>query len=474
MHPLIKKLIILYILLLGIHLSSFAQIEEESSSNDSSYVITDPNYELLIAAGEGDIAKITLLLQLGADVNHSNYDGVTPLMYASQAGHLRAVEMLIDEGANVNAVPYNQVSALLGACIAGHVEVADTLILNGAFVDTKNYNGVTPLMYASAFGNDVLVDMLLFYKAKVNKQDRDGNTALIYSVFYDNPPTTELLVNAGADINLTDTKGFSPLLIAAQNGYYEHVAYLLNNGADINHTNSNGLSAISLAIINNHPDVLELLIENGGDINHKISESRNEMALASEYGNNEIRNLLINNGVVFNKKIRIDKLIFGFDMNWNANDFMIGGNITLIESKYGVLLKGGFLTRPTPRSVLYKKESNYYYQFWESRSIFNLGLQKRFIIKKFSIHNNMGFVAGFSGAYTYGNFRGSDKKAEVKILLNPNASFFLNLYSGYLSLGYDYLKLPDLKLSPHRFNLTIGFTINTTKNKIKLKAEPEL
>lgn len=462
--------IFIFLLLCSFHSLTLSQ----NTESDSSFTTTDPNYDLLVAAAKGDTTQIELLLLLGANVNHSNYDGVTPLMYAAQGGHLRAVEVLIDEGANINAVPYNQVNALLGACIAGHVEIADTLILNGAFVDTKNYDGITPLMYAAAFGNDVLLDMLLFYEAKVNKQDNVGNTALIYSVFYDNPPTTELLVNAGANVNSTDGKGFSPLLIAAQNGYYEHVAFLLDNGADITQSNNNGLSAISLAIINNHTDVLQLLIEKGGDVNHTISESRNEMALASEFGNPEIKNLLLENGAISNKKIRVDKLLIGFDMNWNANDFMIGGNMALIESKYGVLLRGGFLTRPTPRSTLYEKETNLYYQFWENRSIINLGLQKRFILKKFSIKNNMGFSAGVNGAYSYGKFRGSDKKPDDKILFNPNAGIFLNLYSGYFSLSYEYLKLPDIKVSPHRFNITIGFTINTAKNKIKLKAEPEL
>jgi len=153
---------------------------------------------------------------------------------------------------------------------------------------------------------------------------------------------------------------------------------------------------------------------------------------------------------------------------------MIGGNLALSESKYGLQLIAGFMTRPTPRSVLYEKESNVYYQFWENRSVWNLGIQKSIILKQTSIGNYGGFLAGLSGAYTYGNFRGSDKKPDDKFLINPNAGFFWFSKPGFISITYEYLKLTDLKVSPHRINLTIGIAINTTKEKIRLKEEPDL
>ncbi len=168
---------------------------------DSSYIVEDPDFELLLASAKGDTSKVKALLSIGAEVNHSQpYEGITPLMFAAENGHLRTVEILIDSGANVNAMPYSGIDALLSACIAGHIFVVDTLILNGANINTQNYNGQTPLIYAAAYDDEIMTDVLVFYNADLNKEDYDGNTPLIYSVFYGNINIIITLLENGADI----------------------------------------------------------------------------------------------------------------------------------------------------------------------------------------------------------------------------------------------------------------------------------
>lgn len=466
---------ILIVFFLHLLTYSFAQETHKLILPDTTYTIIDPDWELILAASEGDTNKVLALLELEANINYSTpYEGITPLMYAAQNGHLRTVEILIDSGANVNTLPYNRVSALLGACIAGHVYIADTLILNGANVNTRNYDGIAPLMYAAAFDDIVMLDMLLFYNAKVNLQDDDGNTALHYSVFYNNLAITKKLIEAGADINQAENKGFNPILIAAQNGYPEHLDLLISKGAEMKVRTNDSLTPLSLAIINKRYETINFLSDHGSNINASISDRLNELSLAQVYVGKDMVSFLKEKGAVRNTKPLVNKMVLGFVMNGNGDDFMLGFHLSLLEAKYGIVLKTGYITRPGVRSVLYEFNSKTYYQFWEKRSCWQLGLQKQFTLSRKSIRENFGALAGIQTSYTYGNFRGSNKKPDDRIVPVPQLGIFYNYKGLNLGLNYEYMELKNTSISGHRINFTIGVNINLSKTRIRLKQEPDL
>jgi ankyrin repeat protein len=442
---------------------------------DTVYIYSDPDFELMMAAIDGDTAKLKAFLELGADPNYQTYQGVTPLMFAAQEGHLGSVEILIDSGANVNLLPESKVSALLGATIAGHVFVADTLILNGANVNTGNLNGVNPLMAAAAYNYPLLVDVLLFYGAEVNAKDEKGNTALHFSTYYNNLEISNLLIEKGSDVNAKDADGFTPLMLAAQNGYQEMVEMLILNGADLYITNDNNLNALSLAIVNRNNDIVQYLLENGADMNRSISPKINQMTLAREYGDNTTRQILESYGGKMKGKFRFDEMSLGLDLNGTSNDFMMGTNLKLNESNFRISVVGGYKTRPWSRSVeIPTDDPNIVYQFWETRSMIHLGIDKFFLLHRASYTRYGGLFVGLNGVYTYGNFRGSERKPEDKILPSPKAGFYWIFKQGYVTLNYEYLKLNNSKASPNRINFSIGFNFGMSKTKITLKGEPEI
>ena len=114
------------------------------------------NLELFNAAENGDLAKVKLLTEKGADVNArttGDVEGGTALMNASGMGHLDVVKFLVEKGADVNAVATGDVeggsaTVLIIAADGGHLDVVKLLIENGADVNAANKEGKTAQYYA--------------------------------------------------------------------------------------------------------------------------------------------------------------------------------------------------------------------------------------------------------------------------------------------------------------------------------------
>ena len=110
--------------------------------------------EKLLSAWDKDIIKSTtvdyirLLISEGADVNASNKDGGTPLMYAANySSTTEIVTLLIEAGADVNARHHNDGWTVL--FFSKTPEIVTLLIEAGADVNAMNDNGFTPLWFAN-------------------------------------------------------------------------------------------------------------------------------------------------------------------------------------------------------------------------------------------------------------------------------------------------------------------------------------
>ena len=82
--------------------------EENDFKKYKKMSVTQLGCELLIACEEGNIDKVKILLENGADVNavKNGYDE-SALHLAAQNGHVDVVKVLIDKGSDVNAVDYD-------------------------------------------------------------------------------------------------------------------------------------------------------------------------------------------------------------------------------------------------------------------------------------------------------------------------------------------------------------------------------
>ena len=122
---------------------------------------------LLLAAARGNDDVLGMLIKAGARVNHTNKDGITPLMAAAgqptrspgedagtESEVLEAVRVALDLGADVNAVDKNGETAMHGAAYKNLPKVVQYLADKGARIEIwnqKNKFGWTPLLIAEGY-----------------------------------------------------------------------------------------------------------------------------------------------------------------------------------------------------------------------------------------------------------------------------------------------------------------------------------
>lgn len=129
----------------------------------------DPNWRnvegwtpLIIAAAQGHLEVVIVLLEAKADPNARNSYGRTPLMYASSYGRDAIVEKLLAAGADLNIAPTDQTgwTAIVAAAAGGHASTVELLLRHGADPTIKTKNGQTALDLARTQGHVRVVQVL--------------------------------------------------------------------------------------------------------------------------------------------------------------------------------------------------------------------------------------------------------------------------------------------------------------------------
>lgn len=96
---------------------------------------------LMDAAGNGDVAMISWLLEQKAVLTKRDVQGQTALYNAALGGHLDAVRRLAEAGAPVDARDNYQDTPLMGVCAKGNDEMARLLVEKGADPSLRDQEG---------------------------------------------------------------------------------------------------------------------------------------------------------------------------------------------------------------------------------------------------------------------------------------------------------------------------------------------
>jgi len=156
----------------------------------------DGRTALHVAASEGRLELVVLLLDRGASPNHSDRWGGSPLDDAMRHRHTSVTELLRKRGGRLGSSDHS--SALIIAASRGDFEEVNALILDGANVNQGDYDRRTPLHLACSEGQMQVVSALLAAGANVNAQDRWGCRPVDDARHKSNRACEELCIAAGS------------------------------------------------------------------------------------------------------------------------------------------------------------------------------------------------------------------------------------------------------------------------------------
>ncbi|KAJ6636025.1 Protein TANC2 [Pseudolycoriella hygida] len=229
---------------------------------------------LCIAAHEGNVSMVKLLLEFGADVELANSQGCTPLILAASNGHCDVVRQLVAAGCSLGHTDTANRCALVHAARMNKITVVKYLIACD-WLQRPNSNDVTlaeasqqALIAAASQGNtSIIEDLLDMDDLLINATDSlTGETALSSSSKSGHTETAAALISRGALVDGKNKKGLTPLLLAVKDGHWAVTERLLQNRADAEQVDSSGKTALIIAAEEGHVGIIDLLVNRGASL----------------------------------------------------------------------------------------------------------------------------------------------------------------------------------------------------------------
>jgi len=270
---------------------------------------------LMAAVRQGDLARIQVLLDHGADPNVSNEFGTTPLLFSAaqsvkgQAQPIsgQVIKLLLQHGANVNAQAINGRNALMAAAGSGSIENVQILLAAGANPNLQSKNGDSALLEATARGHTDVVIALLLADANANLKDINGQTPLMVAIrqapqYSRVRSPYEVIADAllahGANPDIRDHNGQSPVTLVAAGDKNVLIYPLIDHHANINVTDPTAAGATPLIIAARHGNtaLVKALLRAHPDLTYRDQNGETALEYASQLHFSEIVTLLSHAG----------------------------------------------------------------------------------------------------------------------------------------------------------------------------------
>jgi ankyrin repeat protein len=163
---------------------------------------------LFAACGSGNVTMLKFLLSKGANVNkRDKRSGNTPLIHFAGAfmfsyPSLDIPKLLLERGAKIDATNYEGYTALHFVVRCQHGgSLLDFLVSRGANINAKNNNGQTLLHLAVLQSRIDLIEKLIQLGTNINEKDTEGYTPLFYTAYITN--NVEAVIKVSDSISLT-------------------------------------------------------------------------------------------------------------------------------------------------------------------------------------------------------------------------------------------------------------------------------
>ncbi len=258
---------------------------------------------LHVAVEKNDRATVEKLSRVGANPNHPDKEGQTPLFTAITARNIDMVRVLVDKGASFDARDDKKRNALDWA-IEKECPVEFIAALRGFGADPASPaidSRRTAMHLAAEKNRPDLIEYLHTAGLSLNQQDSSGATPLHVAVSNKKPEALQKLIELKADANIRNSQIETPLHLAASQGNAEAADALLTlpevrRGINDHRTYSKGWTPLMSAVAANNGAIIEKIVAVGGNVNQTDNENRNSLFIAVENGHVEAAKLLLSLG----------------------------------------------------------------------------------------------------------------------------------------------------------------------------------
>jgi ankyrin repeat protein len=257
----------------------------------------DGQSALGLAAENGSLPLVVLLIGRGANVDNVNKMGFTPVMLASLGGHTIVVYYLAGlHQANIHVKNYRGMTSLHFACRLNEKQLAEYLLSKKADPNSVDFSNLTPLTLACHNKAADAVEVLLRKEADTSIITLSGWSPLSFAVSGDDETIVSALIKEGAPVNHPDSKAVQPILTAVEFGNVRMVELLLAAGANIEARDSLGSTALAVACYAREWGIARILIDAGADVDAADKRGRSPIFAALEVEDYSLCQLLLGRG----------------------------------------------------------------------------------------------------------------------------------------------------------------------------------